>query len=144
MASLIPDQEEVLAYLGFSSEIIISEMNKAKKFAEIEGLTNQKKSESDRGQWLTWFKNYFNRLEREYDEETRGDYFRRRIETMNLNNPRFILRNHIAQMAIEKAEKNDFSEARALLKLLENPFNDEPVERILEEEFKGTCKWLLK
>lgn len=38
--------------------------------------------------------------------------------------PRFILRNYIAQNAIEAAEKGDYTEVRRVLKLLENPFCD--------------------
>ncbi len=37
---------------------------------------------------------------------------------------RFILRNYIAQNAIEAAEKGDFSEVRRVLRLLENPFSE--------------------
>lgn len=40
------------------------------------------------------------------------------------NNPRFILRNYIAQNAISAAEKGDFTEVRRVLKLLENPYSD--------------------
>jgi hypothetical protein len=35
---------------------------------------------------------------------------------------RFILRNYIAQNAIEAAEKGDYSEVRRVLKILENPY----------------------
>jgi len=37
---------------------------------------------------------------------------------------RFVLRNYIAQNAIDKAEKGDFSEVRNVLSLLQNPFSD--------------------
>jgi uncharacterized protein YdiU (UPF0061 family) len=44
-----------------------------------------------------------------------------------LCNLRYILRNWIAQSAIEKAEKDDFSQVQLLYKILSNPFvkNDE-------------------
>ena len=38
---------------------------------------------------------------------------------------RFILRNYIAQNAIEAAEKGDYSEVRRVLKILENPYSDD-------------------
>lgn len=38
-----------------------------------------------------------------------------RVKVMNSNNPRYILRNYIAQNAIEAAENGDFSEVRLLL-----------------------------
>lgn len=41
---------------------------------------------------------------------------------MKKANPRYILRNHMAQKAIERAERNDFSEVDRLFKLLSQPF----------------------
>ena len=38
---------------------------------------------------------------------------------------RYILRNYIAQNAIEAAEKGDYSEVRRVLKLLENPYSED-------------------
>jgi uncharacterized protein YdiU (UPF0061 family) len=37
-------------------------------------------------------------------------------------NPKYVLRNHLAQEAIEAAEKDDFSVFEALLKVLSSPF----------------------
>ena len=41
-------------------------------------------------------------------------------------NPQYILRNHIAQKAIELAERNDFSEVERLFTLLSQPFTQQP------------------
>lgn len=41
-------------------------------------------------------------------------------------NPIYILRNHMAQKAIEAAERNDFSEVDRLFKLLSQPFTQQP------------------
>lgn len=46
---------------------------------------------------------------------------------------RYILRNWIAQQAIEKAETGDYSEVRRVLKLLEHPFSDDIAAQIAEE-----------
>lgn len=43
------------------------------------------------------------------------------------------MRNWIAQQAIEKAEKGDYSEVQRVLKLLENPFSDTIAEEIANE-----------
>ena len=46
---------------------------------------------------------------------------------MNRANPKYVLRNHLAQAAIEKAEQQrDFSEIDKLLKLLQHPFDEQP------------------
>ncbi|AUX85301.1 YdiU family protein [Acinetobacter sp. ACNIH2] len=46
--------------------------------------------------------------------------------TMQQANPVYILRNHMAQKAIELAERNDFSEVDRLFKLLSQPFTIQP------------------
>ena len=46
---------------------------------------------------------------------------------MNRVNPKYVLRNHLAQVAIEQAEKHrDFSEIDRLLQLLQRPFDEQP------------------
>ena len=55
--------------------------------------------------------------------ERRGDVERRRA--MDQVNPKFILRNYLAQVAIEKAQNKDFSEVAKLLSILENPFDQQ-------------------
>lgn len=46
--------------------------------------------------------------------------------TMRLVNPRYILRNHMAQTAIEAAQRDDFSEVERLFELLAQPFTPQP------------------
>lgn len=58
-----------------------------------------------------------------------------RMEKMQKTNPRYILRNWMAQRAIEMAENNDFSEVKFLLELLKKPFQ---VNQSAEE--KGYAK----
>jgi len=41
-------------------------------------------------------------------------------------NPKYVLRNYLAQIAIEKAQNKDFSEIARLLGVLEKPFDDQP------------------
>ena len=41
-------------------------------------------------------------------------------------NPKFVLRNHLAQEAIEAAQKKDFSALASLLAVLQAPFDEHP------------------
>ena len=49
-----------------------------------------------------------------------------RQQQMQATNPKYILRNYLAQIAIEKAEKGDFSEIDTLLMLVQNPYDEHP------------------
>jgi len=41
-------------------------------------------------------------------------------------NPKFILRNYLAQQTIERAEEGDFGEVETLHALLQKPFDEQP------------------
>ncbi len=74
----------------------------------------------DRGGFDCWAARYCARLR----ENTNTNAERR--ERMNLVNPKYVLRNYLAQTAIEKAQQKDFSEIDRLLTLLQNPYSDQP------------------
>lgn len=57
-----------------------------------------------------------------------------RIAGMNAVNPVYVLRNHMAQSAIERAEAGDFSEVDRMFKLLAAPYTRQP-----ERETPADC-----
>ena len=64
-----------------------------------------------------------------------------RSEKMRSVNPKYILRNHIAQRAIEMAENDDFSEIRKLHEILSSPYSDQNVDEFYANPPKpGTPK----
>ena len=73
----------------------------------------------DRDNIDQWFTDYIDRLK----SETLDDQSRK--EMMDRINPKYILRNHLAQAAIEKAQQNDFSEVATLLQILSKPFDEQ-------------------
>jgi uncharacterized protein YdiU (UPF0061 family) len=74
----------------------------------------------ERDAFDAWVGQYRQRLKQE-----NGDDCVRQANMKNAN-PKYILRNYLAQQAIEAAQNGDFSEVRQLLSLLEQPFDEQP------------------
>jgi uncharacterized protein YdiU (UPF0061 family) len=66
-----------------------------------------------------WFVDYLTRLKAESSND------QSRKLAMDLVNPKYILRNHLAQIAIEKAQQGDYLETNTLLQLLSKPFDEQ-------------------
>jgi uncharacterized protein YdiU (UPF0061 family) len=73
----------------------------------------------DRERIDQWFADYINRLQ----TEVLSDGARKGM--MDQINPKYILRNHLAQVAIEKAQQDDFSEIEQLQLILSKPFDEQ-------------------
>jgi uncharacterized protein YdiU (UPF0061 family) len=75
----------------------------------------------DRAAFNAWANTYRARLQQEPGTDSE------RKARMVAVNPKYILRNYLAQNAIERAEKHrDYSEIELLLKLLGKPFDEQP------------------
>ncbi|MDK9559030.1 YdiU family protein [Marinobacter sp. M216] len=67
-----------------------------------------------------WLRRYEERL----DNETRPDD--ERESAMRSVNPKYVLRNYLAQQVIQEAQNADYEPMKALLKVLERPFDEQP------------------
>ena len=66
-----------------------------------------------------WLNRYINRLKKDgTPDETRQ-------QRMNAVNPKYVLRNYLAQLAIDKAEQGDFSMVNELMELLRHPYDEQ-------------------
>ena len=74
----------------------------------------------DREAFDRWAVEYRLRLQHEGSEDELRKAAMKRV------NPKYILRNYMAQLAIEKADANDFSEIDAMMTLLQSPFDEHP------------------
>ena len=72
----------------------------------------------DRARWQAWRDRYRQRVG-DAPPQTLG-------ATMLRTNPKFVLRNHLAEMAIRQAREGDFSEIDRLLHVLHTPFDEHP------------------
>jgi serine/tyrosine/threonine adenylyltransferase len=74
----------------------------------------------DREAFDAWAARYAGRLRDEASVDAE------RALRMNAVNPKFVLRNHLAETAIEAARNGDFSETQRLHAVLEQPFDEQP------------------
>jgi len=79
-------------------------------------------------EWNLWLRKWWNR--------TNGQPKR---QVMLASNPKYVLRNWMAQLAIDAAEKEDYSIAESLHELLKNPYNEQPEHE--EEWFQKRPEW---
>lgn len=84
-------------------------------FYNLEEITGDIKK-----QWQEWFSRYANRLQVESISNQERKHF------MNSVNPKYVLRNYMAQLAIDAANKNDFTMIDELFQLLKKPYDEQP------------------
>lgn len=77
-------------------------------------------TEEQKSIWLFWFTQYQNRLQNEPQNDTV------RKEAMNAVNPKYVLRNYMAQLAIEAAEQEDYTLIATFYNLLLKPYDEQP------------------
>ena len=79
---------------------------------------------ADRDAFDAWARDWRARLAHERRDDAA------RSAAMRAVNPRFVLRNHLAELAIRQARGDDgardFSEVRRLLQVLSRPFDEQP------------------
>ena len=81
----------------------------------------------NQGQIAVWLRSYLQRVEKDgFDSDER----RQRMQAVN---PKYVMRNYLAQMAIDKAEAGDHSLVNELLQVMRQPYAEQPEY----EEFAG-------
>ena len=77
---------------------------------------------------ITWLKNYTARL------AVDGRSHEARREAMNRINPKFVLRNYLAQLAIDKAEVGEYDMVNELLEVMRHPYDDQPGKELFAKK----------
>lgn len=103
------------------------QLERLSKLKDLMETTQEELKTTQAEDWTSWITQYRKRLARELEGQSDVQAVQEeRVRVMDSTNPRVILRNYIAQNAIEAAEKGDFSEVQRVLKVLEKPFSSQP------------------
>lgn len=76
-------------------------------------------TEDYRSRLTKWLRAYLNRVQLETIPDAT------RTANMNAVNPKYVLRNYLAQLAIDKAEQGDYSGVQELLDVLRKPYDEQ-------------------
>ncbi|XDV28989.1 hypothetical protein PO909_032173 [Leuciscus waleckii] len=103
---------------------VARQLERLSRLKELMDTTVEQLRAKQTEDWSCWIKKYRQRLANECESGVDvKDLQKERVCVMNNNNPHVVLRNYIAQNAIEAAENGDFSEVQRVLKVLEKPFS---------------------
>ena len=126
---LIQELEEVLQltetdmtiFFRLLSDIDCTSMNEINALEIVENAFYKQTELVDDIQqsWLTWMKKYLDRLT-EMDASTSD-----RKKRMDAVNPKYVLRNYMAQLAIDKADDGDYTLIDDLYQLLRSPYKEQ-------------------
>ncbi|KAI5942798.1 Protein adenylyltransferase SelO, mitochondrial [Manis javanica] len=133
MLMLAQSNPQLLALIGTRANLT-KELERVEQQSRLEQLSPDALLSRNRAHWDLWLQEYRARLEKDR-EDAGGDaaWQAEHMSVMHANNPKYILRNYMAQNAIEAAENGDFSEVQRVLKLLEAPYaRDGDTAQVLE------------
>lgn len=107
---------------------IARQLDKLSKLKDLMESNSEELKIKQAKEWTAWITRYRKRLGRELEglSDAVQAVQDERVKVMDSTNPRVVLRNYIAQNAIEAAESGDFSEVQRVLKVLEKPFSSQP------------------
>ncbi|GLD93475.1 hypothetical protein PINS_up002067 [Pythium insidiosum] len=92
--------------------------------AELDTMSDAQRHAHLRGVWSKWMETYAKRLKDETDGVPDAAHEMHRRNEMRRVNPVFVLRNHVAQRAIDFATDGDYEAVAHILHLLKHPFDD--------------------
>lgn len=125
---LIADLEDCLLTTETDMTIFFRKLAAFKKDDSVDGWNLIKDafydleniSEAVKTQWKQWFEAYAARLQHDQlSDEARKN-------RMNTTNPKYVLRNYMAQLAIDAAEEGDYSLINELYQVLKKPYDNQP------------------
>lgn len=80
-----------------------------------------------------WLRRYIARVRLDREATSLPEFANARLERMGRANPKYVLRNYLAQQAIEALEQGDASVIARLMKVLQHPYDEQPEYEVLAD-----------
>lgn len=126
------ETDMTIFYRNLGLVSVNDDMDKIFKLVENSFYAPQEITGDIRKSWEDWFTKYLDRIRKE-DLDPQD-----RTSKMNLINPKYVLRNYMAQLAIDAADKGDYSLISELADLLKRPYDELPE---MEKWFAKRPEW---
>ncbi|KAI1288435.1 Protein adenylyltransferase SelO, mitochondrial [Halotydeus destructor] len=144
MVLLMRTNVQLIQQLGISNDQLSLLQSRLEKAQELKTMSGDDKRAKDKKSWEEFLDEYSKRLAHEEQQDSeKGDneqsLAEKRVRTMNANNPRFVLRNYLAQYVIEKAENGDYKPVKELFDILMDPYTDKELAFEEEQNKKGSA-----
>lgn len=127
--SLISELEQTLQVTEIDYTIFFRNLSKVsskdsyeKAFTKIKSAFYITNTEEALEKWHHWFTNYLAAIQKEDINDAM------RAKKMNLVNPKYVLRNYMAQLAIDDANKGNYELIKELHELLKEPYAEQPTQ----------------
>lgn len=124
--ALYQQSPRMLESFGLSAVAIEGELARRALREELKDMDAAAFIRRSQDRWRPWLERYRARIVRDTQAAPAGsgDAMEVRTARMHAANPAFVLRNFVAQQAIERAEQGDYSEVRRVLQRLRMPYDD--------------------
>lgn len=135
LANLIQTNPDMINQFGTSASFIMNEINKLKQQDELNKLNDNDIQIKNTELWNKWINQYKSRLIQDIEYGSKQNNItieqanQQRIDIQNNTNPRYVLRNYLAQHAIELAENDDYSEVNRLFNVLNDPYDQDGLSK---------------
>ncbi|OCT89072.1 hypothetical protein XELAEV_18017693mg [Xenopus laevis] len=134
MLMLAQSNPQLFSLIGTQANIN-NELERIERYTKLQETSPDDLLKDNKKHWIEWLHKYSVRLEKERgNAEDRKGFHDERVKTMDSNNPAYILRNYIAQNAIDAAENGEFTEVKRVLQMLENPYQEGESYQSIREE----------
>lgn len=110
---------------GITDAVVAKMAEESKARAALDAMTDADREQQVREAWTSWLELYAARLRDETDGQVpEVEHEVRREQAMQRVNPVYVLRNHVAQQAIDWANDGELERLAHLFELLTHPFDE--------------------